>query len=135
MKLSAANVPQPITEFYQKDLDQKKIVFKLFDDVSDTEDFFVFTLVDQGGNELVKQRYVFQWSFISLKRELMVVDEVEKEQACAFFAITSKIPRNSTEHKESKYSSESKLQIKYICLVEILNIFKVISKMLNPWRN
>ena len=79
MKLSEANTLQPITEFYQKDLDTKSIIFELVDDVSATEDHFIFTLVDQGNNELSKQRYVFQWSFISLKQELMVVDEVEKE--------------------------------------------------------
>ena len=51
----------------QKDLDKKKIVFMLNEDVTDTEDFLIFTLTDQGGNAVKNQRFVFQWSFISLK--------------------------------------------------------------------
>ena len=79
VKLDAANTPQPVTRFVQKDLDQKNIIFMLYEDVTDTEDFFIFTLIDQGGNSVKNQRYVFQWSFISLKEELLIVDEVEKE--------------------------------------------------------
>ena len=79
LKLAAAETPTEIDQFLQKDLDDKKIVFSLNDDVTDTSDFFLFTLIDQGGNKVKNLRYNFQWSFISLASELLIVDETEKE--------------------------------------------------------
>ena len=47
LKLSG-NVLQPVSRFQQKDLDKKKIIFKLNDGVTETDDFFIFTVIDQG---------------------------------------------------------------------------------------
>ena len=44
------------------------------------------------------------------------------------FAITSRTLRIQMEHIESIDSSDSKLQIEYMCSITIFDIFKVIAK-------
>ena len=44
------------------------------------------------------------------------------------FAVTSRILRIPTEHKESKDSSDSKLKIEFIYSIEIRYILEVIAK-------
>lgn len=114
LKLSAAQTPQQIDEFVQKDLDDKNIVYALNDDVHDTEDSFTFSLVDQGGNKRENLQYNLQWSFISLASELLVVDETEKEliitiKRRGFLGETSFVtvqPKDSLAEAELDFTSQ-----------------------------
>lgn len=79
LKALPAQMPQEIDSFTQKDIDDKAIRYSLNDDVSETEDFFIFDLVDQGGNKREDLKFICRWSFVSLAKEMITVDEADKE--------------------------------------------------------
>ena len=64
-----------------------------------------------------------------LQRKIGNLDTDNARQGCSYFAITSKILKISTEHKEPKCSSESKLHIHYTCSIGILVILDLIAKI------
>ncbi|CBY08706.1 unnamed protein product [Oikopleura dioica] len=79
LKALPAQMPQEVDYFTQKDIDDKAIRYSLNDDVSETEDFFIFDLVDQGGNKREDLKFICRWSFVSLAKEMITVDEADKE--------------------------------------------------------
>lgn len=67
-----------ISMFTQADIDDMSIYYILNKNVNATDDVFTFKIVDEGKNELEKQQFRINWSWISLERDLYFVNETEK---------------------------------------------------------